>query len=290
MFRLVLLGLVAVGCSSPLKLTEHRVTAPDGVIIHCVSAGAGTPALVFVHGWSCDHSYWEAQLPEFAAQHRVVAIDLPGHGRSGRNRQVWNLASYGADVATVLEQLEIRDAVLVGHSMGGPVAVEAARRVPDRVTSIIGIDTLHDIGTKPNPVQWEGQVIASFERDFKGTCARFVRSMFTANADLALVERVARNMSTASPAIAIALLREFGHHDGAAAVSALKIPICCINSDLHPTQIEANRRYAPQFDAHLIAGVGHFPMMERPAEFNKVLHSVLAAQAPITPAVSRPSP
>ena len=96
----------------------------DDIPVAFEANGSGTPAIVFVHGWSCDRSYWEAQIEDFAWRHRVVAVDLTGHGASGVGRPAWTMPAYGNDVVAVLERLDVPDAVLIGHSMGGDVIVE----------------------------------------------------------------------------------------------------------------------------------------------------------------------
>ena len=106
--------------------------------------GTGDTALVFVHCWSCDRTFWKYQLAAFADDYRVAAIDLPGHGESGADRDEWTIAGLGDDVARVVEQLGLRRVILVGHSMGGPVSLEAARRLPGRVLGVIAVDTLHN--------------------------------------------------------------------------------------------------------------------------------------------------
>ena len=91
----------------------------DGVQIRYEFRGKGEPTLIFVHGWCCDRSYWREQLPYFAEKHRVVAIDLAGHGESGLNRKAWTLDAFGDDVAAVAAKLSLKQMVLIGHSVGG---------------------------------------------------------------------------------------------------------------------------------------------------------------------------
>ncbi len=70
------------------------VTSADGVRVAYEVRGTGTPALVFIHGWSCDRSYWAGQLETFSREFQVVAIDLAGHGESGFGRQPWTIGAF----------------------------------------------------------------------------------------------------------------------------------------------------------------------------------------------------
>ena len=80
----------------------------DGIPVCYEVRGGGAPALVFVHGWSCDRRYWNAQVDYFADRHQVVAIDLAGHGESGLGRTAWTMPCFGADVVAVVKQLGLR--------------------------------------------------------------------------------------------------------------------------------------------------------------------------------------
>ncbi len=97
------------------------ITAHDGVPIAYSVYGAGSPTLLFVHGWSCDRSYWEQQVAPFSRDFRVVTVDLPGHGESGMGRKEWLMAPFGADVSAVVMGLDLKNVILIGHSMGGAV-------------------------------------------------------------------------------------------------------------------------------------------------------------------------
>ena len=107
----LLLGMTA---QADEQLTHGVTQAKDGVQIHYESGGKGSPALIFIHGWNCDRSYWSAQLPVFAATHHVVAVDLAGHGDSGVNRENWSMSNFGADVAAVADALQLEDIVRIG--------------------------------------------------------------------------------------------------------------------------------------------------------------------------------
>jgi pimeloyl-ACP methyl ester carboxylesterase len=252
--------------------------APDGVSIAYTVSGEGSPALVFIHGWMCDQTYWAAQAEAFSETHTVVTINLAGHGESGMEREGWPLMAFGADIAAVVEALGLEKVILVGHSMGGPVALEAARLMPEKVIGVVGVDTLHDVDE-----EWDSEEMASFiatmESDFRGTCGGFVTSMFVESSDPALIERVSTDMCSGPPEVGITLMRNFLDYDQAATMAAVPaaIPVRCINSTVYPTNIENNRAYHKDFDVITMDGVGHFLMMERSEEFNTHLAQVVAA-------------
>ncbi len=125
-----------------------NVRSSDGVLISYEVTGIGDSTLVFVHGWCCDKSYWKLQVPHFARKHRVVTIDLAGHGESGLERDKCTMAAFGEDVAAVVNPLAIERVVLIGHSMGGHVILEAAKHIPKSVLGIVGVDTFDDVNRK----------------------------------------------------------------------------------------------------------------------------------------------
>ena len=128
----------------------------DGVVVRFDVAGQGAPTIVLVHGWALDRHVWDGQAPSLAERHRVVALDLAGHGESGGSRAAWTMAAFGEDVKAVVEAVDAGEIVLVGHSMGGPVVLEAARRMPERVKGIVLVDTLLDVEERTPAQEIEG--------------------------------------------------------------------------------------------------------------------------------------
>jgi pimeloyl-ACP methyl ester carboxylesterase len=254
---------------------SSTVTAPDGVPIAYTFRGEGSPALVFIHGWMCNQTFWDAQVEPFSESATVVTIDLAGHGQSGMTRDEWSLAAFGADVQAVVEHLGLERVILIGHSMGGPVALEAARLMPDRVIGVVAVDALQNADFEFDPDQKAG-FLAAWDRDFAGTCTRFVTSMFPEAADPQLVDRVESDMCSGSAEIHLAQFREFLDYDMRAALSAVAAPVRCINSGRWTTNVEGNRAYHEDFDAVIIDGPGHFLMMETPEQFNAELKRVVA--------------
>src|SRR5207245_8301950 len=91
----------------------------DGVKLFYEASGSGDPPFVFVHGWTCNHTHFAPQIEHFAKDHRVVAVDLRGHGASGAPTQPYTVAAFADDVVWLCDALRIERPVLVGHSMGG---------------------------------------------------------------------------------------------------------------------------------------------------------------------------
>jgi pimeloyl-ACP methyl ester carboxylesterase len=251
------------------------VSAPDGVEIAYTVAGNGSPALVFIHGWLCDQTFWSAQVEKFSQSNTVVTIDLPGHGLSGMDRKDWPLSAYGADVHIVAEHLGLDQVVLIGHSMGGAVVLEAARLMPDRVIGIVAVDSLHNAEFKYTPDQIEN-FLTAFETDFAGACESATASWFGEGADPELVERVTSDLCDGSPEIGLALQREFFTYDMASALAAVDTPVRYINASGFPTVPEINMKYQADFSGVIVQDVGHFLMMEKPEVFNELLRQVVA--------------
>jgi pimeloyl-ACP methyl ester carboxylesterase len=153
-------------------------TSPDGIPLAFEAHGAGTPTLMFVHGWSCDRSYWRGQVRPLGARYQVVTVDLAGHGGSGVGRRVWTMAAFGEDVVAVVEQLGLGEVVLIGHSMGGDVIVEAALRLGDRVVGLVWVDTYSTLGEPDTDDEVEA-FVAPFREDFGTATRALVRRLFT---------------------------------------------------------------------------------------------------------------
>jgi pimeloyl-ACP methyl ester carboxylesterase len=256
-------------------LLASVVTAADGVSIHYDVKGKGDPALVFIHCWSCDRTLWENQVAVFAKNHRVVTIDLPGHGESGKGRTNWSIESYGEDVKRVVTKVGLKRVVLIGSSMGGPVALEAARRMPDRVVAIVPVDTLQNVEQKMSAEQIEA-IVKQIQSDYKGQITQYANQyLFSPATPAAVKERVLSQAISMPPELGMPIFKAASQHDPIPSLRAIKAPIRAINSDLYATNLEGNRKYAPQFEALIMKGVGHYPMLEDPVRFNEHLTAVL---------------
>jgi len=183
-------------------MADASAPSADGILIHYHAEGQGEPVLLFVHCWSCSSAFWEEQVKYFAPTHRVVTLDLAGHGASGMRRKRYTIEAFGQDVRAVAEALDLKKVVLIGHSMGGPVALEAARLMPDRVVGLVPIDTLQDADMHPTPQQLDS-FLDAFKKDFPTATRNLVRQIVPPTADTKIVASIADHMASASSEVGI---------------------------------------------------------------------------------------
>ena len=268
------------------RAVKGRAVAADGVPIHYDAYGLEihgktAPTLVFVHGWCCDRTYWRKQIDHFASTtaqlpynvpYNVVALDLAGHGDSGTNRAAWTMQAFGQDVVAVIKQLGLTRTILIGHSMGGPVIVEAARQMPDRVIGLIGADTLLNPERQRTPDFIAAQ-LAPLQRDFaQGTRDMVRREMFVPTSDPAWAARIVEDMASAPPHVGIGAMTALLNHDDELHVGLHALrdkPFVLINAAYHPTNLEATQRQG--MTVELMSGVGHFVMQEDATTFNRLV-------------------
>jgi pimeloyl-ACP methyl ester carboxylesterase len=260
---------------TPTEGAPRIIVAPDGVHVQYRVYGAGEPALVFIHGWSADSNYWREQIPAFKGKYTLVTVDLAGHGGTDANRSEWSMARFGQDVATAVAAVPNEKLVLVGHSMGGPVALEAARLLQRRVVGIVGVETFKSIGAPPPSKAQVDAFLKKFEADYIGETRELVASRFFApGTNEALRNKVALDLSLSPPRVAIPSMRAVMEYDYTEPLRNPPAPIVAIYSNLGEPVNEARiRKVLPKFRSATIDGTGHFLMMEDPARFNAALET-----------------
>lgn len=262
---------------------EGTVASADGVPIFYRTAGTGEPTVVLVHCWGCSSDEWTDAMGPLAATHRVVALDLAGHGRSGKGRTAWTVPSFVGDIRAVIDHLGVTRAIVVGHSMSGTIAIESAVEMPGKVVGVVPVDALHDA------VEAQAQDPAEIDTFFAGMRASFaptvealIRRIMPKTADPELIKRIVAFEVANDPAIAIPILENNWKFPIKDAFAKVTVPIIAINADLFPTNVAANRTLAPQYQVRVIEGVGHWPMLEAPQRFNTLLAQAVADIAATT--------
>jgi pimeloyl-ACP methyl ester carboxylesterase len=269
---------LALGGEGETKASKETVLASDGLKIVCEVRGKGDTALVFLHGWCGDREYWKNEVDVFAPDYRVVTLDQAGHGESGKDRKSWTVGDLADDVKAVVKTLGLKRVIIVGHSMGGPVGLAAAKRLPGTVVAVIGVDTIQNVEAKM-PEDAAKKFLQMFESDFKGTIRGGMDGLLAEKVDPELKKWLSTRAEAQDQKMALGLMRDMQGLDQKSILKDAKVPVRCINSaggyQFHtPTAVDVNKKYA-DYKAVFIDEVGHYPMLEKPAEFNQKLKDVL---------------
>jgi len=263
--------LYLAGCASlGGKASGPFVSSSDNVAIHYSDVGNAETALVLVHGWMCDRSYWQAQVDYFKAKYRVVTIDLAGHGESGLSRENYSIDKFAGDVITVVNQLKLKKIILVGHSMGGPVVIAAAVKLKEKA---IGIATVDAFATG---FQWPKQsgiaaMVEPFRADFTKQTYSMISGMFLPTTNKSLVDQIASDMASGPEQVGLSAfsgLLEWMATDYQSARKNLDSPLVHINA-LHKNMPIIKDKVV------FVSDVGHFIPQEAPMRFNKALEQAI---------------
>ncbi len=247
----------------------------EGVHLSYEEVGSGGPAMVFVHGWVCDHSYFAHQIAHFSKHHRVVSLDLRGHGASDKPKTGYTIDALADDVGWVLEELGVRDAVVVGHSMGALIAIALATVKPSLVTKAVLVDPA-PLAAPPEILTVLGHMTDNMEGpDPIGARRVVIESLFIATDDPALKARVIAEMAAAPNHVAVACFRGIIGFDGERALRSLDIPALVVNAARpinDPDRLSALSRSLRH--AHT-PGVGHFNQLLAPNLVNELIEDFL---------------
>jgi pimeloyl-ACP methyl ester carboxylesterase len=245
----------------------------DGAKIHSSSVGAGS-TIVFVHGWTCDSSSWDGQVPAFAKDHRVITLDLPGHGRSESPRDgKISMDVFARAVEAVRAEAGADRIVLVGHSMGAPVIRQYAHLYPERVAGLVAVDG-------PLDLRAFNELPAGFPPPLTGPEGRaareeMIRSMFIDETPPALQDKILTMMLAAPEATAVGAMNAM--FDPAIRwTDVIRSPALSVYAGTaNVPDAATTRELFPNHEATQLNGTGHFLMMEKPDQFNRVLAEFL---------------
>ena len=244
----------------------------DGVTLAYEEAGAGDPPIVFVPGGSCDSWSFHHQLDHFSAGHRCVALDLRGHGRSDKPQQAYTMAGYADDVAWVIDRLGLDCPVVVGHSMGGAIALQLAADHPEAVRAVVLDDPAP---VTDNRAGFE-QMLAAFARHgVDATRRRAFRNFFLEDFDEALLDEVCDRAAATPDHVFTSEIEGLRDWDGGAAARACRVPALHIAA-ARPTCPPAVLAEAiPHVVTGQTVGAGHFNMLEVPDQVTAMIEQFL---------------
>jgi pimeloyl-ACP methyl ester carboxylesterase len=236
--------------------------------------GRGRP-LVFAPGWICRQEWWDPAIAELGPRVRAITFDYPGVGGSTPGHRQWAIENFARDIRSIIEWIDLRELVVVGHSMGGAVALETAYLCFDRISRVIGCDTYTYGAFYPRFDERQiDSVLGPYRQDFSQTVRRVIGVYFLPGGDAALAARVSEAMADASPENAISTMEHFLRWDLDASLRRCPVPVSTINARhfLDPVMEE---RYGSIMNIRTIDGVGHFLMMEKPREFARAVIDII---------------
>lgn len=240
--------------------------------MHFVREGRGSPALVFVHGFACNHEDWRHQLEFFKPKHEVVACDLRGHGRTPGRPHECTIEHYGGDVAALVVNFNLGNTILIGHSMGCRVVLEANRIASERIAGIVLVDGSRQPGIPP-PIE-----------DYPAFAENLFRQMFfrTTPESEAIVARAVRSSREFGPHLWPAMAR-WDVHEMEAALAAVRSPLLAIQSTTRGADLKRSPMKPgdtnPYLDlvkskggrVEIVPDTGHFTMLEAPEAVNRLI-------------------
>jgi pimeloyl-ACP methyl ester carboxylesterase len=255
----------------------------DGARVHYESYGKGREAVVFIHGWTCDLTFWRGQAPVYE-KHRALLVDLPGHGQSEKPDVAYTQERFARGIEAVMRDAGVESAVLVGHSMGGPVALTFLRLFPAKTKALVLVDAFvpqapkDDADRAKQKAQMEPFLRSFREPTYKETANRMITGMFSDKTTPAQREEI-RSRMTATPQNVMASAME--------GMFALEAPKPGETYDLPVMAIMAAAPGRAGYEAQLRTvfpnlrkyeaweGSGHFLMMESPDRFNRALEDFI---------------
>ena len=247
-----------------------------GLTLAYEQQGSGQPPLVFVPGWCCDRTVFAPQAEYFALRHAVTTLELRGCGRSSRPVDGYDVPTQADDVAWLCRELGIEQPVVIGHSLGGMIAIELAARHPALPLAVVAVD--------PGPIDPPAeiaQIYADFavalERpDAAETRRTWVEGSFLPTDDPELKGRIVETMCSVPLETAAAVIRGVVAWDGRTALEHCAVPTLVIR-DSPADSDTPSRLVAIKPDVHvgMTVGSGHFVQLEVPEQVTPMIDRFL---------------
>ncbi len=265
----------------PAGFRAERARSFDGAALEYVVSEPvpGALAAVLVHGWGCHRGFFGPQLARLARDRQILALDLAGHGGSGPAERRYAIDEFARDVAAVADAAELDRFVAAGHSMGGAVAVDAARALGPRVPAVVTLDSLTYASVYPRiPDDRVTAAMAAYRADFPAAVRATMEPVFVEETPPALRAAILTEITATPREPGILAIGGLLSWDGEAAVAACAVPIACLNAQaLFPESV--GTPYLDRLDIELLDGVGHFLQLEAPTRVGAALGALLARVA-----------
>jgi len=245
------------------------VKGPAGRL-HVDDGGSGGLPVVFVHSFGGSSGHWFAPLAHLRPTRRALAIDLRGHGESDPPAAgSYAVVDLAADIAAVVDSLGLERFVLVGHSMGGAAAIAYAGANPDRVAGLVLIGT-----PGRTPPEQASKIMASMEADYETVSQDYWKRLLT-GARPEVEERVRSDMARVPQDASLAMIHALFDYDPLPALNAYHGTKLLVDTD-HGDSPGALHNLAPDIPREVIAGTSHWPQLDKPEPFDRILDDFLA--------------
>jgi len=279
-------GLAAIATRARAADADaSRAARFDGLRVHYESYGTGSHALVFIHGWACDLTFWRGQEALYnQPDRRALLIDLPGHGLSDKPHRAYPVEFFGRAVEAVMRDAQVDRGILIGHSLGGPIAYAFLREFPDKAAALVLVDAFvsrHMAG--PADRVATAAHFAKVARSLQGAAgernfAERVEECFSQQTPEALRAEIRAKMAATPKYVRIAALSSISSLRPPPADETFDLPAIAIQAAEPGTQarFELMRSIFPRLQLHGWEGAGHFLMLENPQRFNAEVEHFLA--------------
>lgn len=264
------------------SMTANQVTIRDKQVeINYYQEGKGDTALLFLHGWCINGIYWVNQLEYFSKSYNVYAIDLPGFGKSKAKRISWSIEEYANDITAFIDSMNLKNVVIIGHSMAGEIMLQTALTNNPKIIGIVGVDNFKiiDVVFTPEQMKQMTDFFPLLEKDFKNSAPVYADMMlFHPTTSNDVKNRVKTDFANSNPVIGYHTMMtqmQYAYND-AQRLEQLNYKLFLINSDYFPTNETGLKTHCKNsFQVETILATGHYPMIEKPTEFNLLLENVL---------------
>ncbi|MBN2818363.1 MAG: alpha/beta hydrolase [Bacteroidales bacterium] len=284
---ILLIAIASLSVTVSKAQTQERMTAKqikirdNQVEINYFQQGQSDTTLLFLHGWCINARYWEKQVGYFSENYSVYAIDLPGFGKSKAKRTNWTIEEYAKDVTAFIDAVNLKNVVIIGHSMAGEIMLEAALTNNPKIIGLIGVDNFKiiDVAFTPEQMKQMTDFFPLLEKDFKNSAPAYADMMlFHPTTSKEVKDRVKTDFAKSDSLIGyktILTQMQYAYND-AQRLEQLNYKLYLINSDGFPTNETGLKNHCKSsFQVETISATGHYPMIEKPTEFNLILEKVL---------------
>jgi pimeloyl-ACP methyl ester carboxylesterase len=263
-------GIIAVAQSGVKPNLPVQFLNRSGVKLAYTQAGRGAKHVLLIHGWGDRFETLSALIAHFAEHSRVTAVDLRGHGSSDKPKEGYSIPNLAEDMYWMCQQLGIRQTLVVGHSLGGSVALELAARHPQLLTAVVALE---GVILPPAPllegIKPLGEALRSSA--WLEAMRGFVDSGFIPSDDPALKKAAYAELSKIPQHVHIGVFDNMLGWDAAAAARGYKKPLLYVDAGSGLSDLERLKTLCPQLLVGKTVGVGHNQLVATPQQANAMI-------------------